>query len=277
MSSRALEQKPIGIRQVVHVIPASDWRARQHWSLSGANKLTDIGEAGQPPHMVIDEKGEALPAPARMAGFYRATDELLRNAGRNTDLETALARAMIEAANETLRSVIGAKIATPGNLSDGAAVFDSTRGTDATTPALPDVASLSAARVGLERQVDGQGTLRPVEPAILLVAPEQRTAAEKVVADLAAAEVDEVNPFTGRLRVVSGPALAGTGAAGHWYVLGDPAGVDGLALIVLDDMPAPRIEARESWTQFGMEWRIQWPMAAAWVRRSWFRTQIPQG
>lgn len=202
---RALEQAPIGLREVVHVINAADWRARNHVGLTGANRMETVNEGGEVKFVTIDEDGQPLPAPVRKAGFFRATDELLRNAASTVTLEIALARAMVEGANETMRAVIAEKIVTPGNLADGVAVFDSSRGNVQDTAGAITVANLSGARTGLERQVDSQGVRRPVEPGIILVAPEQRTAAEEVVAEITAAEVDEVNPFTGRLRVVSDP------------------------------------------------------------------------
>ena len=94
------------------------------------------------------------------------------------------------------------------------------------------------------------------------------------MAEIAAAEVGETNPFSGRLRVISDPGLSGAAGA-HWFVLGAPSRFDGLALILMDDQPAPRIEAQPSWTSFGMEWRASWPMGCSWVRPSWFRTEIP--
>jgi hypothetical protein len=273
---RSVEQDPIGFRECVHITPATDWRTRNHVNISGSTTFAPLNESGEVRTVIVDERGEALPAPTRHAGFFRATEELIRNSARSLDLELALARAMIEGANETMRGVVAGRIATPGNLSDGVAVFHTSRGNVAAAAAAPTVTSLSVARVGMERFTDSTGTRRPVQPAIILVAPEQRTAAEQLVADITAAATPDVNPFSGRLRVVSDPGLVGTGAGGHWYVLPDPAGTDGLALIMLDDMMAPVIEAQPSWQSFGWEWRAQWPMAAAWVRPSWFRTQVPQ-
>lgn len=272
--ARSLEQAPIGLRECVHVIPVSDWHDHKHHSLSGANIMQTVTEAGEPKFLTIDERGELLEAPVRKAGFYRATEELIRNSASTLALEVAFARSFIESANETLRSVIATKVATPGTLVDGVDVFHASRGNEAAAAAPITVAALAAARTGLERAVDSQGTRRPVEPGILLVAPEQRTAAEQIVAEIAAAEVGEVNPFTGRLRVISDPGLSGAAGA-HWFVLGAPSRFDGLALILMDDQPAPRIQAQPSWTSFGMEWRASWPMGCSWVRPSWFRMEIP--
>ena len=274
--ARQLEQAPIGLRECVHIIPASDWRGRNHVNVSGTNVMETVGEGGEPKFLTIDESGEALAAPARKAGFFRATEELIRNSGRTMDLELAFARAMIEGASETLRNVIAERIITPGNLADNVGVFDASRGNLAGAAAALSITALSNARTGLQRAVDSQGTRKPVEPGIILVAPEQRTEAEQLVAQIAATQTDQANPFMGQLRVISDPGLPGNSGA-HWFVLGDPSRFDGLALILMDDMPSPQIEAQPSWTSFGYEWRAQWPMAVSWVRPSWYRTEIPGG
>ena len=81
-----------------------------------------------------------------------------------------------------------------------------------------------------------------------------------------------MNPFTGKLEIITDPGLSGTGTY-HWFVIPNPSGTDGLALITMDGMDTPEVEARDAWPNFGMEWRVQWPLAAAFMRASWYRTQ----
>lgn len=64
----------------------------------------------------------------------------------------------------------------------------------------------------------------------------------------------------------------GTGTY-YWFVAPDPGAADGLALVTLDGMATPQVEVRDAWPNFGMTWRVQWPLAAAFVRSSWYRTQ----
>ncbi|GLS88268.1 hypothetical protein GCM10010873_32420 [Cypionkella aquatica] len=53
----------------------------------------------------------------------------------------------------------------------------------------------------------------------------------------------------------------------------DPATTYGLALIATGGMDSPQVDARDSWPDFGMTWRVQWPLAASFNRSSWYRTQ----
>ena len=268
---RGIEQAPIALLECVRRLPASDHRARNYVHHSSASPLRDVLEAGELQYVTIDERGEPLPGPVRKAAGFRATAELIRNSlTMGVTLELQISRAMIEAANEALRLVIGNAIKSPPAMSDALAVFEASRGNvgDAGTPGQ---VGLSAARSAMARFTDSQGTARPVTPGIILGPPEFQTVAEKSVADIAAAKTDDVNVFSGRMRVLSDPELPGTGGGAFWYVLGDPAGYDGLSLIHLDDMAAPRIETREAWETFGSEWRLQWPLAAAWLRPTWWR------
>ncbi|ULB09557.1 hypothetical protein ORIO_06415 [Cereibacter azotoformans] len=271
--ARAVEQAPIPLAGTAHTITASDFRARTLAGTTGASKLKKVLENGEPASVIIDETGEAVSAPVRYAGMFRATDELIRNAETGgLELEVMASRVLIEAAQSVQRDVLVAAITGNANLADGNPVFHSSRGNTAETGAAINVTSLAVSRTGMARFVDGQGVARPVVPAILAVPPEYQLPAEQLVAEIAAAQVEDVNPFARKLRIVADPGLPATGTH-YWYVLPDPAGTDGLAMIVLDDMVTPRVESRDAWPNFGMEWRVQWPLAASFVRPSWFRTK----
>lgn len=270
---RALEQAPIGLALCASKITARDWRASKLANTSAASSLLKIGEAGEVKFRTIDETGETVPAPDRYAGAFRATDELIRNAvGGGYDLETAITKALLAAAQESQRSVLAAAISGNAAMADTYAVFSSQHANIAGAASAITVASLGAARTGMQRFVDSRNAARPVTPAIILVPPEKQTEAEQIVASITATKAADANPFAGNLRVVADPGLAGT-ATYYWYVLPDPASTDGLALITMDGMESPQVEARDAWPDFGMTWRVQWPLAAAFVRSSWYRTQ----
>lgn len=270
---RALEQAPIGLAQVAHTISVSDYRARNLANTSAASALTKLAEGGELVFKTIDETGEAIPAPDRYAGGFRATEELLRNAmAGGYDLEMAIAKAMLASAQESQRSVLAGAITGNANMADGNAVFSAAHANIAGAAAAITVTSLGAARTAMQRFVDSQGAKRPVQPWAILVPPEKQTEAEQVVASITATKYSDANPFSGKLEVIADPGLPGTSTY-HWYVVPNPGSTDGLALVMLDDMPSPRVETRDAWPNFGMEWRVNWPLAAAFVRSSWYRTQ----
>lgn len=269
---RGLEEAPIALAQAAHVIPATDFRDRRLANTTGAGALSVVPEGGEVRHVTVDESGEVVPAPKRLAAAFSATAELMRNASAGGyDLETRLTAGLLSSAQEAQRSALAAAIIGNLNLADGQPVFHASRGNTTGTAAGVTVASVGAGRAALARLVDSQGVKRPVVPSIVLVPPEKQTEAEQLVAQLSATKVGDVNPFAGQLRVLSDPGLPGTGTY-HWYLVPDPAATDGLALITLDDMPTPQVEVRDNWPNFGMTWRVQWPLTAAFVRPSWYRT-----
>lgn len=270
---RALEQAPVGLATCAAKIPAMDWRDRKLANTSAASSLEKVGESGQVKFRTIDESGETVPAPDRYAGAYRATDELIRNTSTGGfSLEVAIVKALLAAAQESQRSVLAAAITGNAAMADGEAVFSSAHANIAGAAGAISVATLGTARTAMQRFVDSRSAARPVTPAIILVPPEKQTEAEQIVASITAAKAADANPFAGALRVVADPGLPGTGTY-HWYVLPDPASTDGLALITMDGLDTPRVEMRDAWPDFGMVWRVQWPLAAAFVRPSWYRTQ----
>ncbi|MDO8984258.1 Mu-like prophage major head subunit gpT family protein [Cypionkella sp.] len=270
---RALEQTPVGLALCASKITASDWRARKMPNASAASSLTKVGEAGEVKFRTIDTSGEAVPAPDRYAGAFRATEELLTNAAAGGyDLEIAIAKALLDAAQESQRSVLAAAITGNAAMADGNLMFSSQHANIAGAASAITVTSLGAARTAMQRFIDSRKAARPVTPYIILVPPEKQTEAEQIIAQITATKSSDANPFAGNLQVVSDPGLAGT-ATYHWYVLPNPATTDGLALITMEGMDSPQVEARDAWPDFGMTWRVQWPLAAAFIRSSWYRTQ----
>ena len=270
---RALEQAPVGLALCAHRITSTDWRARKLASTSAASGLTEVAEGGEISFGTIDGNGETVPAPANLAKAFAATEQLLRNASAGGfDLEAAIARELLAAAQETQRSVLAGAITGNANMADGQPVFSAAHANVAASASAITIASLGTARTAMQRFVDSRGAARPVVPAILLVPPEKQTEAEQIVAQITATKATDANPFAGKLEVIADPGLSGSGTY-HWFVLPAPAGTDGLALITLEDMPTPKVESRDAWPNFGMTWRVQWPLAAAFVRPSWYRTQ----
>ena len=272
--ARRLEAAPIALLRCVTRMGVSDFRERYHVRHHHARPMRETLEAGEPEFITIDENGERIRPVVRNSAAFSATEELLVNAASGgLDLPETITRSLLEANDEMLRSTIGAAIKSNPLLSDGVAVFAAARGTEAAEPGQVDVDFVSVGRTAGARFTDPHGTPRPVEFAMMLVAPEERTDADKVNAALFPATVDQTNPFSGRLSVLSDPELPG-GAGAYAYLVPDPTRYDGLVMTHLDGQPGPRVETRDAWPRFGMSWRIDWPIACSWVRPSWWRMEI---
>lgn len=132
-----------------------------------------------------------------------------------------------------------------------------------------DIATLGAIRTAMRRQTGLQGQPIAVTPKFLVVPPEGETWGEKVLATIAAAKVDDANPFSSKLQLVVEPRLTDTGA---WYVAADPAEATSLEWAYLEGQEGPQIESRAGWEIEGVEFKIKISFGAGFVdHRGWYR------
>ena len=139
-------------------------------------------------------------------------------------------------------------------MSDGTALFHADHANLETTNTALVVAFIGEARNAMRQQTGLQGRLINVQPAILLVPSALETEAEKVMTEIRAAAVDDVNPFAGRLRVVVEPRLDAHSAA-SWYLVADPSQFDVLGYAYLDGYAGPSVEMQPGWSVLGAEYR----------------------
>jgi len=76
---------------------------------------------------------------------------------------------------------------------------------------------------------------------------------EKALSAVQAAKTDDVNPFTSLTLVVE-PRLT---SATRWYVVADPALIDGLEYAYLEGAPGPQIETKVGFEVDGMQVKVR--------------------
>jgi ATP-dependent protease ClpP protease subunit len=271
--NRGITQAPPAIARLARVIDAQDYRTGNAISLTGSTKMQPVAEGGEIKSGTLDERGEVKAVPENQALMITISQQALVNDSTATNILADAGRFMLRGAVERQREILLAPLLANSGLGqtmrDGQTLFHSTHGNVAGTAAAITVASVSTARTAMRRQKDSQGNLFAIEPRFLLVAPEKETEAQQLVADLAAATVANVNPFPGVLEVVTEPGLT---AANAWYLVASPDLADGLTVAYLNGQNAPLIESREAWETLGTEFRMLWPMGAAFHEyASWFR------
>ncbi len=138
-------------------------------------------------------------------------------------------------------------------MGDGTRLFHADHGNLAAAGAAPDVDTLSTARLALRRQtgLDGESPISAT-PKYILVPPELETDVEKLLATLAAAKVDDQNPFSGKLTMLVEPRLT----ADDWYVFADPAALPVLEYAYLSSAQGPQLASRDGWEVLGREFRV---------------------
>jgi hypothetical protein len=204
--------------------------------------------------------------------MFSVSRQALVNDSTAINLLTEIAQKMKIGAIQRFRAVMLAPLLANSGLGqtmvDGNALFHTAHANLAGTASAITIASVGLGRAAMRKQVDSMGTILALEPAILMVGPDKETEAQQIVAQLYAATVGTVNPFSGTLQVVTDPGLNGNA----WYLVADPATARGLSYAWLDGTAGPRVETQPGWNVLGLEFRLTMAVGAAFVETaSWYR------
>lgn len=124
---------------------------------------------------------------------------------------------------------------------DSLAVYHTTHGNLAGTPAAITVASLGIARAAMRIQKTISGLYINVPPRIILTGPTKETEADQIVASISPQLSTSVNPFSGRLESISDANIPGT----NWYLFTDPGRVPNFIYGFLNGANGPRTRTFE--------------------------------
>lgn len=268
-------QAPVsGARLLARQTTARDFRAKRRAILGEAPELVKVREGGEFEHGTIDEAAETY----AVATFGKIIG-ISRQAMVNDDLGafTTVPAAMGTAALNFEAAQLVAKIEANPEMSDGIAVFDAAghgNAKDATATGA-DVstveaitADLATARTAMRRKTGLSGAPIDVAPRFVLVPPELETDMQKALAAIQAMSAEDFNPFS-TLALAVEPRLT---SQTRWYVVADPATVDGLEYAYLEGAPGPQIETRAGFEVDGTQIKVRLDFGCGWVdHRGWYR------
>jgi hypothetical protein len=230
---------------------ATDFRSIATIRLGEPPQLLEIPEGGE---VTFGGRAESVES-FKLRTFGRIFS-LTREAIISDDLGgfADAARAWGTAAASVEANELYALIADDGVvLEDNVSLWNAaTHGNLAGEAAALDVDGLSDARKAL-RDTKGLDGVTPLNlaPRFLLVGSANETQGEKVLATLAAATVDEANPFSGRLTLLVEPRIADYA----WFVFADPLQAEVLSYANLGDATGPQLATRDGFTTLGTEYR----------------------
>lgn len=162
-------------------------------------------------------------------------------------------RIMSRAAAETEASLLADLINSNPAMSDTNTLFHGAHGNLAATGTAPTVASISAGRLAMRSQKDLDGvTPIATAPRYILSSPNNETLIEQMLTAINPHQVDEANPFVGKLEPLVDPRLAEL----PWYLFADPIAAPVLEYAYLDGQEGPRVEMQDGWTTLGTSFRI---------------------
>jgi len=232
-----------------------DFRKKSRLKISDIDRLQKVGEGGEIKHTSRAETAEGY-ALETYASLFKITRQALINddLGAFADFNRTAGRMSAETESALLFSLLMQNSGVGPTLEEtGHSLFHADHGNLAGTGTAIDVAALKAARLAMRKQKSlGGKTFINAVPKFLMVGPELETQAEQVLASLAAATVDEVNPFAGRLSLLVEPRIEDT----SWYVFADPASVPTLEYSYLSTQPGPQFESEDSFDVLGTQFRV---------------------
>lgn len=232
-----------------------DFRKKSRLKISDIDRLQKVGEGGEIKHTSRAETAESY-ALDTYASLFKITRQALINddLGAFADFNRTAGRMAAETENELLFSLFTQNSGVGPTLEETSkALFHTDHGNLAGTGAAVDVTTLKAARLAMRKQKSlGGKTFINAVPKFLLCGPEMETAAEQVLATLAAATVEEVNPFAGRLSLLVEPRIEDK----SWYLFADPANVPTLEYSYLSTQPGPQFDSEDSFDVLGTQFRV---------------------
>lgn len=260
---KTYEGAPSGLKPLARRMELSDFRARTVVGVSGFSALEKVNEHGEFKRGTVHDSGETIQLET-FGKIFGVTRQVIVNddLGWLVDMPKKLAIAAAQFEAQKLADLL---ISNPV-MSDGKALFHADHQNLAASGAALSDTTLSTARVAMRTQKDEAGQLLGIAPMALVVGPQLETDAEKLMAQIAPATVDDVQPV--RLAVVVEPRITGK----QWFVACDPAVIDSLCYAHLQSEPGPQIEHRVGFDVDGVEMRVRLDFGASFVDwRGWYR------
>ena len=262
---QAYAEAPSGLRRVARQTTARDFRMKHRIQLSAAPTLEKVNEAGEfHSDAIVDQKESyKIDTYGRILGLTRQAiinDDL----GAFSDLTRRMGQSAAAFENQFLVDILEAN----AHMDDGENVFSAAHGNLAGgTGAAPSDTTLASARLAMRSQTGLAGELIDVTPRYVIVPSALETATEKVLTAIQAVQVTDVNPWS-YLSLIVEPRLADPK---KWFVVADPAIVDGLEYAYLEGEPGPSTFSEIGFDTDGVRYKIRLDFGAAFVEpRGWF-------
>jgi phage head maturation protease len=267
---QAYEAAPAVLKTVARQSSARDFRARARLQLSGAPTLEKVNESGEYKYGTMTEAGESyrIDTFGRIVGLSRQAI-INDDVGAFTDLAGKFGQAAAEFEAQFLVDLLESNSGAGPIMSDDKALFHADHGNLAASGAELGELPLSAARLSMRKRTGLDGKPINASPRFLLVPPELETDAEKILAAIQPAKSSDVNPFGGKLDLLVEARLS---SAIRWFVVADPARLEGLEYAYLQGSEGPQTETRAGFEVDGVEVKVRLDFGGGFIdHRSWYQ------
>ena len=243
----------------------SDFRAHNRYRVGSFGNLDSLTEVGEFKNKTIPDGEKA----SITAGTKGNIINLSRQAIINDDLSAfnSLAAGLGRAARRTIESDVYALVNTPGNYTDGVALFHANHGNLAAAGAAPSVAAFDLVRTAMSSQRDVSGNdYLDLQPSIWLGPIGLKGDADVINQSKydpdASNKLERVNKALGIFsRTIGSPRLSGTA----WYAFADPQVAPAIEVAFLDGNQEPYLENEIGFSVDGTRWKVRHDYGVAWV------------
>lgn len=215
--------------------------------------LEEITESGEIKGGTIPDSGEKVGLKTRGRNLALTRQAIINDdLGAFADMAGAAGRA---AARTEDKVAFDALLANSGNglkLADGKTLFHADHANLAASGAAISETTMDAGRKAIRVQKGVGDEVLGYAPRILLVGPNQETAAEKFLAVVAAATQGDFNPFAGKLKLVVSARITDN----SWRLFTDPSELAAFVYGYLRDAEAPMVSQHEPFNQDGIVWKV---------------------
>jgi hypothetical protein len=263
---RAYEEAPQTFTNIARQSSIPDFKPAKRLQIGEAPALLAVDDQGEFTRGTIGEGKEQyqLATYGRVFGISRKA--LIND---DTDAFSRVPMLFGRSARNLESNLVWTQVLSNPNMADGVALFHATHANLSATSDAIAVASIGAGRAAMRKQTGVDGTtLINVNPVFLIVPPSKETLADQFVStNLLASQSSSVNPFAGRLAVISEPRLevgigAVSGSAVSWYLAADPAQIDVVEYAYLEGENGPVVESRIGFDVDGLEIKCRHDFAA---------------
>lgn len=255
------EAAPAGTKVAARQVLARDFKPLSRVQFGESPALQKVLEGGE------YKRGKVLDSKETYSvATYGRIIGISRQAIVNDDLQAfaRVARQMGWAAAEFESGQITGLLTANAAMADGGALFNVTTpavggtghgnlgtGTGSALSATGLAAGTKAMR--LQKGLDASTPIN-VAPRYLIVPAALEYTALQLVTAITPTTINDVNVYAGKLEVVVDPRLDASSTTA-WYLVADPAAVDGLEYAYLEDSPGLQLMMREDFDTAGIEWR----------------------
>lgn len=237
----------------------SDFREKQLYQVDSENGMEESAEGAEIKYTTLKESKQSIRIKSYAEGI-----QFTRQAFVNDDLGalSIIPQRFVKDWDEKRGDLIWSLIMDNVKMYDGKLLYSTDHNNLITgSTATLSEAGLAAAMVKAKTQTGLSATRRlRIMPKFLIVPPELEVSALKLVTAITASNTKDVNVFTNKFDVIVEPRLKNPD---EWYLMADPAAVDGFIYAYLDGNEALRTNTVEDFHTDSMKFAVRGEFGAA--------------